>query len=180
MVEELQCKLLDEYKKIFVYEYDKEEDLMKLLEEYSIEKIMKNGILSYIKVYSSKHKYLKVLEKLYCKKFQKKILDECKTLFYKSDFLVNLNANSNKNDTISDNITDITNITNITDNGIIYLVQPSTLKGTNRYKIGASNDTSLERLKSYGKQIKLIAGTEYFEGNEKEMIKTIDSYIISL
>ena len=73
-------------------------------------KIMKNGILSYIKVYSSKHKYLKVLEKLYCKKFQKKILDECKTLFYKSDFLVNLNANSNKNDTISDNITDITKI----------------------------------------------------------------------
>jgi len=83
--------------------------------------------------------------------------------------------------------------------GIVYLIQPAELIGTNRYKIGCSNDTRLKRLTngykigtSYNiimeckkpfkmeKQLinlfinkyKLIAGREYFEGNKKEMIST--------
>lgn len=90
--------------------------------------------------------------------------------------------------------------------GLVYLVQPSTLLNTNRYKIGCSSKQTLERIKSYGKKVrclhiceteyfieieknikqlfntkfKLIAGTEYFEGNEKEIkemfIKEIQKY----
>jgi len=78
-------------------------------------------------------------------------------------------------------------------NGIIYLIQPSELVGTNRYKIGMSKNPNLDRCKSYKKGSRylfimectepsvlelnmkqefkkifsLIAGTEYFEGNEK-------------
>lgn len=81
-------------------------------------------------------------------------------------------------------------------NGIIYLIQPSELVGTNRYKIGMSKNPNLDRCKSYKKgsrylcimectepsvlelNIKqefkkvflLIAGTEYFEGNEKLLL----------
>lgn len=82
--------------------------------------------------------------------------------------------------------------------GIIYLVQPCELVGTDRYKIGMSNQTSLNRLKSYkngsrylcffevphpykveklikyefNKHYKLIAGREYFQSdNEKDMIQ---------
>jgi hypothetical protein len=87
--------------------------------------------------------------------------------------------------------------------GIIYLVQPAELIGTNRYKVGCSHDSSLTRIiKGYRqgtrylliseteipfeieKQIKdtfntyftLIAGSEYFEGDEcimKEMFVNI-------
>lgn len=82
-------------------------------------------------------------------------------------------------------------------NGIVYLVQPETLIGTNRYKIGMSNKTTIERIKQYGKnakciaicavanpsqveirlkiafagRFKLIAGKEYFEGNMKDMVR---------
>jgi hypothetical protein len=87
---------------------------------------------------------------------------------------------------------------NITQSGIIYLVQPAELVGTNRYKIGMSLNTELERVKTgykkgtryiyigecinarelenkikniFKNKFNLIAGTEYFEGNEKEIEK---------
>jgi hypothetical protein len=79
--------------------------------------------------------------------------------------------------------------------GIVYFIQPTELIGTNRYKIGYSSKSSLDRIKDYHagtrciiilesinpynleKIIKqhfkakytLIAGTEYFEGNQYEM-----------
>ena len=81
-------------------------------------------------------------------------------------------------------------------NGIIYLIQPSELVGTNRYKIGMSKNPNLDRCKSYKlgsrylcimectepsilelnmkqefkKIFSLIAGTEYFEGSEKLLL----------
>jgi len=81
--------------------------------------------------------------------------------------------------------------------GIIYLIQPAELVGTNRYKIGCSAKNTLERILSYkkgtrvlsinysddyskiekilieefNKKFKLIAGKEYFEGNEKDIYK---------
>ena len=80
--------------------------------------------------------------------------------------------------------------------GIIYLLQPAELIGTNRYKIGFSGRTDLRRCKKgylsnskclcvmycnepyklerkikdeFKKKFKLVAGKEYFEGNETEM-----------
>lgn len=76
--------------------------------------------------------------------------------------------------------------------GLIYFVQPAELIGTNRYKIGCSAKASIERLKDYRKgtrlilamectnpfgleskiktsfdaKFKLIAGNEFFEGDE--------------
>lgn len=82
--------------------------------------------------------------------------------------------------------------------GIIYLIQPIELKGTNRYKIGISNKPTLERCsrgykkgsrylcimecnnpfileknikKIFCNNFKLIAGNEYFEGCEKDILK---------
>jgi len=81
--------------------------------------------------------------------------------------------------------------------GIIYLIQPEELVGTNRYKIGCSVKNDLSRVNSYKKQsrylcimecknpfileknikllfnktFKKIAGNEYFEGNESDIIK---------
>ncbi len=82
--------------------------------------------------------------------------------------------------------------------GIIYLIQPIELKGTNRYKIGISNKPTLERCsqgykkgsrylcimecnnplileknikKIFCNDFKLIAGNEYFEGCEKDILK---------
>lgn len=76
---------------------------------------------------------------------------------------------------------------------IIYLVQPAELVGTNRYKFGCSKKTSLDRVKKgykigtrylhiaeceephktegkikeiFNKKFKLIAGNEYYEGDE--------------
>ena len=81
--------------------------------------------------------------------------------------------------------------------GIVYLIQPTELLQTNRYKVGCSNKPTLERcIKGYKKgsryllimecnnplilernikdyfnsKYSLIAGAEYFEGNEEEMI----------
>jgi hypothetical protein len=80
--------------------------------------------------------------------------------------------------------------------GIIYLVQPCELVGTNRYKIGMSSKTTLDRvIKGYRKgtrylniqeveyplelekkiknkfnnKFSLIAGKEYFEGDEYDI-----------
>lgn len=89
--------------------------------------------------------------------------------------------------------------------GILYIVQPAELVGTNRYKIGCSNKSTLERVKKgykngtrylhilecdnaikIEKQIKkdfnllfnLIAGTEYFQGDEDAMKKVFyEKYI---
>ena len=77
--------------------------------------------------------------------------------------------------------------------GIIYLIQPCELVGTNRYKIGCSKQNNLDRCKKgykigsryicimecvnallleknikkfFNNKFKLIGGNEYFEGNE--------------
>lgn len=80
--------------------------------------------------------------------------------------------------------------------GIIYLIQPAELIGTHRYKIGCSENTELDRVKKgykkgtryiiimecnnpfvlekkikniFNEKFKLIAGYEYFEGEEEIM-----------
>ncbi len=86
--------------------------------------------------------------------------------------------------------------------GIIYLVQPSELIGTKRFKIGYSKEPTLDRCKNgykngtrylcimeckfpnilekkikdkFKKKFKLFSGCEFFEGNEKQII---DEFII--
>lgn len=82
--------------------------------------------------------------------------------------------------------------------GIVYLLQPAELVGTNRYKIGCSGKADLSRVKSYKtgsrymyiieccnpfhvenilkkhfqEKFHLIAGQEFFEGDELEMRRT--------
>lgn len=79
--------------------------------------------------------------------------------------------------------------------GIVYLVQPAELVGTNRYKVGASAKSTLDRVLFYksgtrylgifecvepfklekkiieklNTEFRVIAGKEYFEGNETKM-----------
>ena len=89
-------------------------------------------------------------------------------------------------------------------NGIIYLIQPTELIGTNRYKIGCSKNTQLDRIKNgyrkgtryilimecnkpfvlekqilkiFNSKFKLIAGKEFFEGDEKEIKNEIINII---
>ena len=89
--------------------------------------------------------------------------------------------------------------------GIIYLIQPCELIGTNRYKIGMSNNPDLERCKNgylkgsryicimecncpleieknikeeFSKKFKLIAGKEYFEGNERDMLESFINILL--
>lgn len=86
----------------------------------------------------------------------------------------------------------------MTKSGIIYLIQPSELVGTDRYKIGCSSNRNLERCKNgykngsrylcimdcvdpfglerkiineFNNKFKLISGREYYKGNELDMIK---------
>ena len=81
--------------------------------------------------------------------------------------------------------------------GIIYLIQPCELIGTKRYKIGCSSKNNLDRCingytkgsryiyimecsnpfilknkikKNFINKFKLIAGNEYFEGDEDDII----------
>lgn len=80
--------------------------------------------------------------------------------------------------------------------GTIYLIQPELLINTNKFKIGMSKKNDLNRLKSYHSgtrficimscknpliiekkikdaftlKYKLVAGNEYFEGNEEEIL----------
>jgi hypothetical protein len=83
--------------------------------------------------------------------------------------------------------------------GIIYLIQPCELIGTGRYKIGCSKNSTLDRVKNgykkgtrylyiaecinpliietrikqeFNKNFKLIAGREYYEGNENDIKNT--------
>jgi hypothetical protein len=85
-----------------------------------------------------------------------------------------------------------------TNKGMIYLIQPAELVGTDRYKIGCSKEPSLKRCnkgykknsryliieecsnpmlledkikKKFNEKFNLIAGNEYFQGNEDEMKK---------
>ena len=81
------------------------------------------------------------------------------------------------------------------DVGIVYLVQPAELVGTDRYKVGGSNKPTLDRLKAYRKgtrilfvgecvqpfdtereikaafneKFNLFSGTEFFNGDENAM-----------
>jgi len=82
--------------------------------------------------------------------------------------------------------------------GLIYLIQPAQLVGTERYKIGMSNKPNLERCnngyskgsrylcimecynpsileanikKHFNNKFKLIAGNEYYEGNEEIILE---------
>jgi hypothetical protein len=92
----------------------------------------------------------------------------------------------------------ITNKLDNKNNGIIYFVQPAELIGTSRYKIGCSTVPNLNRItsgyklngtryitimecknpikleenikKTFNTNFKLIAGKEFFEGEEKNMI----------
>lgn len=87
--------------------------------------------------------------------------------------------------------------------GSIYLVQPAELVGTKRYKVGRSDKQNFDRIRSYKKgsrclffsecfnnvdlekqikaefkkKFKLIAGTEYFEGDEEE-IKLLFKFLV--
>lgn len=88
--------------------------------------------------------------------------------------------------------------------GIIYLVQPCELIGTNRYKIGMSEKNNFSRLKFYkagsryisifesencayverrllyefNNKFKKIAGREYFSGDENEIITTFVTTVL--
>jgi hypothetical protein len=81
--------------------------------------------------------------------------------------------------------------------GTVYFIQPTELKDTKKYKIGMSKKNDLSRFKKYHlgtrfilimsckypvtlegilkaefkNKYKLIAGSEYFEGNEEDMLK---------
>jgi hypothetical protein len=89
--------------------------------------------------------------------------------------------------------------------GIIYLIQPTELISTNRYKIGCSRKIDLSRINDYNKgtrilcvmncdkpfklekymklkfleKFKLIGGKEYFEAEEKEMIYYFTDIVIN-
>jgi hypothetical protein len=92
----------------------------------------------------------------------------------------------------------------MTNIGIIYLVQPAELVGTLHYKVGCSNDLDLKRIingykkgtrkiiimehktpfeiekkiiSKFKEKFNLIAGNEYFEGDEKDMKKTFFNII---
>ena len=80
--------------------------------------------------------------------------------------------------------------------GLLYMVQPTELVGTNRFKIGRSKKNSFKRLHSYRKgtriiltascenhkevedelieafkrEFTLVAGNEYFHGREEDMV----------
>lgn len=111
------------------------------------------------------------------------------------------------NNTVNNNSIQNNTINNITNNqkGIIYLIQPTELLGTNRYKFGCSTKLDFSRLKSYKVgsryiytyecinpfklekyiinilklQFLLIAGHEYFEvDNEIEIKITICNCIL--
>ena len=85
--------------------------------------------------------------------------------------------------------------------GIVYLVQPCELVGTDRYKIGMSNKNTLYRIKNgykkgteiirvyncdfplaiekyikeeFNEKFKLIAGKEFFEGEKTEIKNVFD------
>ncbi len=58
--------------------------------------------------------------------------------------------------------------------GLIYLIQPEELFGTNRYKFGYSDQNNLKRVKSYGSNVKVYL--TYSSDKAKEL----ESYILEL
>ncbi len=58
--------------------------------------------------------------------------------------------------------------------GLIYLIQPEELFGTNRYKFGYSDQNNLKRVKSYGSNVKVFI--VYSSNKAKEL----ESYILEL
>ena len=89
--------------------------------------------------------------------------------------------------------------------GLIYLIQPTELIGTNRYKIGMSKNPNLDRCKNgykkgsrylcimecieplileqniknhFNEKFKLIAGNEYYEGIEKDILNTFNNLVM--
>lgn len=95
----------------------------------------------------------------------------------------------------------------MSEKGIIYLIQPAELVGTERYKIGCSSKTSLERCQNgykkgsrflnimecndpfglekkikdaFGRRFRLVAGKEYFEGDEEEIKREFYSVVCGL
>lgn len=106
----------------------------------------------------------------------------------------NENENENENDNENKN------------NGIIYLIQPTELIGTDRFKIGFSGMPTLKRcitgyktgsrylcimecidpakieqilIKKFCLNFKLVAGNEYFEGDEIKIVKMFIDNVIS-
>lgn len=91
-----------------------------------------------------------------------------------------------------------------TEKGTIYLIQPAELVGTGRYKIGCSSKNDLERCKKgykkgtrfmdirecddpfaverevktrFNTKFNLVAGNEYFEGNETDIKKEFNDVV---
>lgn len=89
--------------------------------------------------------------------------------------------------------------------GLIYLIQPVELIGTERYKIGMTSNPNLDRCKNgykkgsryicimecneplvlernikniFNEKFTLIAGKEYYEGNEKYVLNTFNNLVI--
>ncbi len=62
----------------------------------------------------------------------------------------------------------------INNNGLIYLIQPEELIGTNRYKFGFSNKDTLNRTKSYG------VNTKYIMTYSSDKAKELESHILKL
>lgn len=90
----------------------------------------------------------------------------------------------------------------MSEEGLIYLIQPGDLIGTQRYKIGMSHTPALTRTKKYGikesrflcdmtckeplvlerkiikifkQKFKLLSGREFFEGDENQILNTFVS-----
>ncbi len=58
--------------------------------------------------------------------------------------------------------------------GLIYLIQPEELFGTNRYKFGYSDQNNLKRVKSYGSNVKV------YLTYSSDKAKKLESYILEL
>jgi len=104
-------------------------------------------------------------------------------------------------------MTNTTNTSDTTKNGIVYLIQPAELVGTNKYKIGMSNSASLLRLKAYKKNTRYLSimecdnpqitekniinmlnnlngckkfvGREYFECDEKTILSAFTDLVVN-
>ena len=136
---------------------------------------------------------------LYCKKIPKNVMDKiCQKKKLKNTQKKNTKVVPIITTTKVEPIMKTTDIT-----GMLYLIQPAELIGTDRYKIGCSNSPTLDRVRSYRKgslylsikQVKnsmvvekqlialfkekftLFVGNEYFRGNADEMIKVFDNFI---
>jgi len=133
-----------------------------------------------------------------CKPPDLKLLNETIVSLKNENQILQLNTNiatTNNNNNVNNSNS---NSCNNTINGIIYLIQPEELIGTNRYKIGISSKNNISRINSYKKNtiiiyvlecydplnlekiiknkfknvFKLVAGNEYFECSDLYLMKT--------